>query len=80
VPLFFFDVQTNGDRDADERGTELASASQIGPFAMDLALEIAKERMPEGSEVVVSVRSGDGIVYSATLSLTGSWLVSLDAP
>lgn len=75
MPRYFFDVQNGDVTEADLEGTELASADLIHDFALDLCLEVARERLPAGSAVSVRVRSADGpTVYVSSIHLSGAWV------
>ena len=71
---YFFDVETGGATEADLVGSDLASQSLISDLAHDLCLQIARENLPDGSDIWVRVRGADGIqIYASRVTLTGGW-------
>jgi hypothetical protein len=74
VPRFYFDVQRDAVSEPDLIGTELTSDDLVPQLALGLALEIAREALPQLMTIIVSVRGiGTLQLYQATLSLAGKW-------
>ena len=74
MPRYFFDVQIGEQTEADATGSELVSSESVATMALDLCLQIARERMPGHSDIRVSVRGADGpAIYQADITLFGSW-------
>jgi hypothetical protein len=74
VPRFYFDVQRDAVSEPDLIGTELSGDDLVPQLALGLALEIAREALPQLMTIVISVRGGGTLqLYQATLSLVGEW-------
>ena len=75
MPRYFFDVHIGDAVEADAVGSELVSSAMIIDMALDLCLQIARERMPDSSNVGVHVRgmNGGAAVYQANITLSGAW-------
>ena len=74
MPRFYFDVQRDAVSEPDLIGTELSGDDLVPQLASGLALEIAREALPQLMTIVISVRGGGTLqLYQATLSLVGKW-------
>jgi hypothetical protein len=72
---YFFDVQTGDISEADDEGVDLDQASMVSAMAMDLCLQVARERLPGSTNVRVRVRGLEGpTLFECSLSLSGNWV------
>jgi len=75
MPRYFFDIQIGDAVETDTIGSELSASPPISDLALDLCLQLARERLPDTSNIWVRVRGDDGTaLYECHISLTGNWL------
>jgi hypothetical protein len=76
---YFFDIHDGGKHQFDDVGTEFAALDEVREEAMRLLPHIAREQALHKSDrhayTVVVTDEDHHPVYSATLSLTGVWLL-----
>lgn len=75
---YYFDIH-DGTSHFDELGTECATLEEVRDQAMRVLPEIAREQTSNGNDrltyTVLATDEDHRPVYSATLSLTGLWLI-----
>ena len=78
MPRYFFDTNDGDMVDEDDVGLEFADHEAARREAIATLPDMARDRLPDGDRRNFSVRIRDEagtVLYSASLALTGEWLV-----
>ena len=79
MPRFFIDSDDGDMSVIDDEGYELQDAQAARTMAIDVLPDMARQKIPDGDcrDFTVRVRDENGtVLYTATLSLIGEWIVT----
>lgn len=76
MPRYCFDVDDGGQKIADRKWSDLSDLEQVREEAINIALEFAREGLPDGDQraILCKVRDDAGaLVLTVSLSLYAEW-------